>query len=99
MHTDILKKNIIDNPASRIVIIANSDIQMRMDENKHIICQIVCAIYFLGMQGFPCHGDNEDLSTTKKILEIITSINQGPRMPLVFSQDLRIILSMLLALE
>ena len=64
-YTDILK-NSIDNPASRIDVMANSDIQMRMDENRHIIRQIVRAILFLGKQGLPFHGDNKDLNITKK---------------------------------
>ena len=63
-YTDILK-NSIDNPASRIDVMANSDIQMRMDENRHIIRQIFCAILFLGKQGLPFRGDNEDLNITK----------------------------------
>ena len=63
--TDILK-NSIDNPASHIDGMANSDIQMRMDENRHIIRQIVRAILFLGKQGLPFRGDNEDLNITKK---------------------------------
>ena len=63
-YTDILK-NSIDNPASRIDVMANSDIQMRMDENRHIIRQIVRAILFLGKQGLPFRGDNEDLNITK----------------------------------
>ena len=63
-YTDILK-NSIENPASCINIMVSSDIQMRMDETKHIICQIVCTIIFLGKKGLPCCGDNEDLCTTK----------------------------------
>ena len=63
-YTDILK-NSIDNPASRIDVMANSDTQMRMDENRHIIHQIVRAILFLGKQGLPFRGDNEDLNNTK----------------------------------
>ena len=44
---------------------ANSDIQMRMDENRHIIRQIVHAILFLRKQGLPFRGDNEDFNITK----------------------------------
>ena len=36
-----------------------------MDENRHIIRQIVRAILFLGKQGLPFRGDNEDLNITK----------------------------------
>ena len=63
-YTDNLK-NSIDNPASRIDVMANSDIQMQMDENRHIVRQIVRAIPFLGKQGLPFRGDNEDLNITK----------------------------------
>ena len=63
-YTDILK-NIIDNPASCIDVMANSDIQMRMDENRHIIRQIVRAILFMGKQGLSFRGDNKDLNITK----------------------------------
>ena len=111
-YTDILK-NSIDNPASRIDVMVNSDIQMRMDENRHIIRQIVHAILFMGKQGLPFRGDNEDLNITKNpgnflallkcfltviLFFLITSINQGPRMPLIFPQDLRMRPSMLLAM-
>ena len=60
-YTDILK-NSIDNPASRIDVMANSDIEMQMDENRHIIHQIVRAILFFGKQGLPFRGDNEELN-------------------------------------
>ena len=63
-YTDILK-NSIDNPALHIDVMASSDIQMRMDENRHIIRQIVRAILFLRKQGLPFRGDNEDLNITK----------------------------------
>ena len=84
-----------------------------MDENRHIIRQIVCAILFLGKQVLPFHDDNEDLNITKNpgnflallsffprviLFFLITSINQGPRMPLIFPQYLRMRSSMLLAM-
>ena len=50
----------------------SSDIQMWMDENTHIIRQIVCAIIFLGKQGLPFRGDNEDLCTTKNPENFLT---------------------------
>ena len=62
--TDILITT-IKNPASRIDIMANSDIQMCMDENEHIIRQVVHVTLFMGKQELPFCGDNEDLSTTK----------------------------------
>ena len=36
-----------------------------MDENRHIIRQIVRAILFMGKHGLPFRGDNEDLNITK----------------------------------
>ena len=112
MQFTVILKNSIDNPASRIDVMANSDIQMRMDENRHIIHQIVRAILFLGKQGLPFRGDNKDLNITKNpgnflalrvflrviLFFLITSINQGARMPLIFPQDLRMRSSMLLAM-
>ena len=73
-YTDILK-NSINNPASHIDVMANSDIQMRMDENRHIIRQIVHAILFLGKQGLPFCGDNEDLNITKNPGNFLALIN------------------------
>ena len=60
-------------------------------------------IPFLGKQGLRFHGDNDDLTITKIpenflalrvvlrviLLFLITSINQVPRMPLIFPRDLR----------
>ena len=73
-NTDILK-NSIENPASRIDIMVSSDIQMRMDENKHIIHQIVHTIIFIEKQGLPCRGDNEDLCTTKNTRNFLALLN------------------------
>ena len=47
----------------RVDVMANSDNQMQMDENLHIICQIVRAILSWDSKDFHC-GDNEDLTTT-----------------------------------
>ncbi len=80
---------------------------------RHIIRQIVRAILFLGKQGLPFRGDNEDLNITKNHGNILALLecfsesdsilfdhlnNQGPRMPLIFPQDLRMRPSMLLAM-
>ena len=51
-YTDILKNN-FDNLALCIDIMANSDIQMRINENMDIIHHLVCAILFLRKQGLP----------------------------------------------
>ena len=36
---------------------ADSDIQIQIDEKKHIVCQVVHATLFLGKQGLLFHGD------------------------------------------
>ena len=40
-----------------------------MDENKHIIVQIVVPFFSWQSKGLLFHGVNEDRSTTKKVLE------------------------------
>ena len=63
---DILKAT-IDNPTSRIDIMTDNSLQARMNENKHIIRQIVRAIIFLAKQGLPFRGDVEcSLQSNKK---------------------------------
>ena len=44
---------------------ANSALQVRINENKHILCQIVRAIIYLGKQGLPIRGDTEELNLCK----------------------------------
>ena len=44
---------------------ANSTIQVRMNENKHIMWQVVRAVIFLAKQGLPFLGDIEDLNLSK----------------------------------
>ena len=46
-------------------MMANSTIQVRMNENKHIMWQVVCAVIFLAKQGLPFLGDIEDLNLNK----------------------------------
>ena len=58
-------KGTIDNPSSHIDVMANSALQIRMNENKHIMHQIVRAIMFLAKQGLPFRGDREDVSLSK----------------------------------
>ena len=67
-YTDILK-NSIDNPTSRIDVMANSDTQMRMDENRHIIRQIVHAFFSWESRDFHFVVITK-ISTLQKILEI-----------------------------
>ena len=61
---DILK-SVTDKPACRLDVRANSAIQVRINENKHILRQIVCAIIYLGKQGLPFRGDTEELNLCK----------------------------------
>ena len=70
-YTDVLK-NSIENTASCIDSMVNGDIQMRIDENKHIIRQIVCAILFLGKQRPLFHVYNKDLCSTKNLGNVLT---------------------------
>ena len=46
---DILKAT-IENPNARIDVMQSTALILRIDENKHIICQIVHAALFLGKQ-------------------------------------------------
>jgi len=61
---DILK-SVIDNPAGRVDFKVNSTIQVHINENKHILRQIVRAIIYLGKQGLPFRGDTEQLHLSK----------------------------------
>ena len=61
---DIVKMT-IEKPSSRIDILANSALQARIKENKHILRQIVCAVHFLAKQGMAFRGDVEDISSNK----------------------------------
>ena len=58
-------KSTTDNPARRIDVMASSALQIRMNENKHILRQIVRAIIYLGRQGLPLRGDNEEVNHCK----------------------------------
>ena len=61
---DILK-SVTDKPACRLDVRANSSIQVHINENKHILRQIVHAIIYLGKQGLPFRGDTEELNLCK----------------------------------
>ena len=63
-YSNILK-NTIDNPAS-VLLLWTIVMQMGMDNNMHIIRQIVHAILFLGKQGLPLRGVIE-ISAQQKI--------------------------------
>lgn len=58
---DILKAT-VDNPASRIDVMASSTLQVQMEENRQIMKQIVRAIVYLGKQGMSLRGDVEDVN-------------------------------------
>ena len=62
---DILKTT-IEKLATRIDVMADSAIQVRMNENKHIMWKIVHAVIFLAKQSLPFRGDVEDLNLSKK---------------------------------
>lgn len=69
-HLDALQsadtvKMTIENPASRLDILASSTLRARITENKHILRQIVRAILFLAKQGMAFRGDVEDVSSNK----------------------------------
>ena len=64
-RADILKST-VENPASRIDVMTNTSKQLLMNENKHILRQIVRAILFLSKQGIPLRGKKEDISSGKK---------------------------------
>lgn len=61
---DIFKMT-VENPVSRIDVLANSALQARIAENKHILRQIVRTILFLAKQGMAFRGDIEDVSSNK----------------------------------
>ena len=63
-EADILKGT-IENPASRLDVMVDNSLQARMNENKHIIRQIVQAVVFLAKQGLPLRGDVEDIQSKK----------------------------------
>ena len=46
----------IEKPKTRIDVTVDSAIQVRMNENKHIMWQIVRAVIFFGYSGSPSSG-------------------------------------------
>ena len=61
---DILKAT-MENPNARIDVMQNTALKLKIDENKHIIRQIVRAALFLGKQGLALRGDIENVSSAK----------------------------------
>ena len=58
-------KSTIENPASRLDVMVDNSLQARMNDNKHIIRQIVRAVAFLAKQGLPFRGDFESIQSKK----------------------------------
>lgn len=58
-------KSTVQNPGSSINVMINSSLQKRMDENRHIIRQIVRAVVYLAKQGLPFRGNVESISSVK----------------------------------
>ena len=54
-----------EDTSRRIDVITNTSLQRQIDNNKHILEQIVHAILFLGKQGLAFRGDNEDVKSPK----------------------------------
>ena len=50
---------------------SNSTLQKQLSENKHILCQIVRVILYLGKQGLPFRGDVENLSHPGNFLALL----------------------------
>ena len=61
---DVLKST-IENPASRVDVTLSSALRSRIEENKHILRQIVRAILFLAKQGLALRGDVENVCSNK----------------------------------
>ena len=53
----------IENPSSRVDMMLSSTLQTQMEENKHILKQIVRAIIFLAKQGLALRGHREEISS------------------------------------
>ena len=56
-------KTSIEHPSSRIDVMMSHTVQAQMEEIKHILYQIVCAIMFLARQGLPVWGPREDIAS------------------------------------
>ena len=64
LKADVLKTT-VEKPSSCINVIINNSLQKRMNENRHIIRQIVRAVIYLAKQGLPLRGDVEDVNSMK----------------------------------
>jgi hypothetical protein len=61
---DILKTT-IETPTTRIDVMTNRALQVRMEQNKHILCAIAHTILLLAKQGLPFRGDHESVCSNK----------------------------------
>ena len=64
LKVDVLKTT-VEIPSCCINVVINSSLQKRMNENRHIIRQIVHAVIYLAKQGLPLRGDVEDINGVK----------------------------------
>ena len=65
MSSRCILKATVDNPASRIDVMASSTLQVQMNENKQIMRQIVRAVIYLAKEGVLFRGDVEDVNLNK----------------------------------
>ena len=63
VSADTLKTS-VENPSSRIDVMMSTTVQAQVEENKHILHQIVCAINyaFIARQGLPLRDRREDIA-------------------------------------
>ena len=69
-HRDCLQladtiRSSIENPASRVDVMTNKTLQIKIKENEHILKQIVRAIIFLSMQAIAFRGKSEVIDSSK----------------------------------
>ena len=51
----------MESPGSRVNVVISNSLQHKIDENKHILRQIVRAVLFLAKQGISFRGRAEDI--------------------------------------
>ena len=64
LSADTLKTS-IENSSSRIDVMMSTTVQAQMEENKHILHQLVRAIMFLARQGFISSGTVREASYSR----------------------------------
>ena len=58
-------KSTIENPASRLDVMVDNSLQTQMNDNRHIIHEIVQAVVLLAKQGLPFREDFESIQSKK----------------------------------